>query len=51
MAKLDGKMAMAVLPASRNVTFSKLKKSAKAEDADVVVTVKGIDGKHPFAST
>jgi len=35
MVKLDGKMAMAVLPASANVNFSKLKKSAKAEDADL----------------
>jgi Ala-tRNA(Pro) deacylase len=35
MVKLDGKMAMAVLPASENVNFSKLKKVAAAEEADL----------------
>ena len=35
MVKLDGKMAMAILPASENVNFSKLKKIANAEEADL----------------
>lgn len=35
MVKLDGKMAMAVLPASETVSFSKLKKAAHAHDADL----------------
>ena len=35
MVKLDGKMAMAVLPASETVNFSKLKKAAQATEADL----------------
>ena len=35
MVKLDGEMAMAVLPASETVNFSKLKKAAHATDADL----------------
>lgn len=35
MVKLDEKMAMAVLPASETVNFSKLKKAAKVADADL----------------
>jgi Ala-tRNA(Pro) deacylase len=35
MVKLDEKMAMAVLPASETVNFSKLKKSSGANDADL----------------
>ena len=35
MVKLDGEMAMAVLPASETVTFAKLKKAAHATEADL----------------
>ena len=35
MVKLDEKMAMAVVPASETVNFSKLKKAAGADDADL----------------
>ena len=35
MVKLDGEMAMAVLPASKSVNFFKLKEAAGAEDADL----------------
>ena len=35
MVKLDGKMAMAVVPASENVNFAKLAEVANAADADL----------------
>ncbi len=35
MVKLDGEMAMAVLPASETVSFAKLKKAAHATEADL----------------
>lgn len=35
MVKLDGEMAMAVLPASETVNFAKLKKAAHASEADL----------------
>ena len=35
MVKLDGEMAMAVLPSSETVNFSKLKKAAHAREADL----------------
>jgi Ala-tRNA(Pro) deacylase len=35
MVKLDGKMAMAVLPASETVNFAKLKKASHATEADL----------------
>ena len=37
MVKLDGEVAMAVLPASKSVDFYKLREAAHVEDADLAV--------------